>query len=178
VNSAAPRPVPLGGFWALLLGGLALVAALIDAHPIVDPSGCSNAGAAGNASAFADPAWDLRLPLLVVGWFALVGIEQTLPTAWRHRTGPVVAARAAVALFAVIATSWFRSSSSAADPSEPEQLGGVDRKRKRRVRLQHLAVGRDRVLDVRGPIEPVEAQRDRAVVGQVRLGQQVPRDAG
>ena len=95
------RPTPLGGFWALLLGGLALAATLLYAHP----GACPNAGAAGNASAFADPAWDLRLPLFVLGWLTLVGIEQTLPTTWRHRPGAAVAFRATLAFSVVIAAS-------------------------------------------------------------------------
>ena len=100
-----PRPTPLGGLWALLLGGLLLVVTLAYAHPTLDPSHCPNAGAAGNASAFADPAWDLRLPLFVVGWLTLVGIEQTLPTTWRHRPGAAVAFRATLAFSVVIAAS-------------------------------------------------------------------------
>jgi hypothetical protein len=99
------RPTPLGGFWALLLGGLALIAALVAAHPIVDASGCSNAGAAGNGSAFADPAWDARLPLLVLAWLTLIVIEQLVPTTWRHRTASAVTARAAAAVFIAIAGS-------------------------------------------------------------------------
>jgi hypothetical protein len=105
VDSAVSRPTPLGGFWALLLGGLALAAAMVYAHPIVDPSRCPNAGAAGNASAFADPVWDLRLPLLVLGWIVLVALEQASPTTWRHRNGSVVALRAAFAVSVVIAAS-------------------------------------------------------------------------
>jgi hypothetical protein len=99
------RPTLLGGFWALLLGGLFLAATLIYAHPIVDPSHCPNAGAAGNASAFADPAWDLRLPLLLLGWLLLVAVEQASPTTWRHRTAPVVTARAAAALTLAVVAS-------------------------------------------------------------------------
>jgi hypothetical protein len=95
------RPTPLGGFWVLLLGGLALAATLLYAHP----GACPNAGAAGNASAFADPAWDYRLPLLVFGWIVLVAIEQLVPTTWRHRDRPTVALRAAAAVSLAIAAS-------------------------------------------------------------------------
>ena len=105
MDCPASRPTPLGGFWAFLLGGLVLVAAVVYAHPIVDPSDCPNAGAAGNASAFADPSWDLRLPMLVLGWLALVVVEQALPTTWRHRPGWAVAARAALAISVVFAAS-------------------------------------------------------------------------
>ena len=101
----APRPAPLGGFWALLTGGLVLLGVLAYAHPILDPSRCPNAGAAGNGSAFADPSWDLRLPVLVLGWLALVAVEQALPTTWRHRTAAAVTARAATALSLVVAAS-------------------------------------------------------------------------
>jgi len=99
------RPTPLGGLWALLLGGLFLIAAVVYARPTLDPAQCSNAGAAGNASSFADPAWDARLPLFVLGWLTLVGIEQTLPTTWRHRPAAVVALRAALAFSVVIVAS-------------------------------------------------------------------------
>jgi hypothetical protein len=107
VDPAVARPTPLGGFWAFLLGGLALVVTLVVAHPVVDPSRCPNAGAAGNASAFADPSWDVRLPLLVLGWLVLVAIEQTLPTTWRHRTGATVTLRAALAVSVAVAGSCF-----------------------------------------------------------------------
>jgi hypothetical protein len=105
VDPSASRPTPLGGFWALLLGGLVLVAAVVYAHPIVDPSRCPNAGGSGNASAFAAPSWDVRLPMLILGWFALIVVEQVLPTSWRHRPGWAVATRAAVAIAVVFAAS-------------------------------------------------------------------------
>ena len=101
------RPTPLGGFWALLLGGLALTATLIVTHPILDPSRCPNAGGAGNASAFTDPSWDVRLPVLALGWIVLVAAEQAFPTSWRHRESPAVALRAAVAISLAIAASCF-----------------------------------------------------------------------
>ena len=99
------RPAPLGGFWALLAGAATLIAVLVYARPTVDPSRCPNAGAAGNASAFADPAWDVRLPVLVLAWFGLVALEQALPTTWRHRNAVTVTARAALALTAVVVAS-------------------------------------------------------------------------
>jgi hypothetical protein len=103
VNAVGGRPVPLGGFWAFLAGGGALVVVLVWAHPIVDPARCPNAGAAGNASAFADPAWDVRLPVLMVGWLLLIAVEQTLPLTWRHRDRAAVALRAALALTVAVA---------------------------------------------------------------------------
>jgi hypothetical protein len=93
-----PRPTLLGGFWALLSGGLLVAATLLYTHPIVDPSHCPNAGAAGNASAFTDPAWDVRLPVLLLAWLLLIALEQASPTTWRHRTAATVTARAAGAL--------------------------------------------------------------------------------
>jgi hypothetical protein len=105
VDSVASRPALLGGFWAFLVGGLVLVVAVVYAHPIVDPGHCPNAGAAGNASAFADPSWDLRLPMLALGWLALTVVEQALPTTWRHRPGSAVAGRAALAVSVVFAAS-------------------------------------------------------------------------
>jgi hypothetical protein len=101
------RPAPLGGFWAFLAGGVVMAVVLIYAHPIVDPAQCPNAHAAGNASAFADPAWDLRLPVLMLGWLLLIALEQALPTTWRHRDGPAVALRAALALTTAVAASCF-----------------------------------------------------------------------
>ena len=105
-----PRPTPLGGFWALLAGGLLVAATLLYTHPIVDPSDCSNAGAAGNASAFADPAWDVRLPVLLlawllVAWLLLTALEQASPTTWRHRSAATVTARAAAALTLAVVAS-------------------------------------------------------------------------
>jgi hypothetical protein len=90
-----------------LAGGVVVAAVLVYAHPIVDPAHCPNAGAAGNASAFADPAWDLRLPVLMLGWLLLVGVEQVLPTTWRHRDGAAVALRAALALTTAVVASCF-----------------------------------------------------------------------
>ena len=101
----APPPTPLGGFWACLTGGTLLAAVLLFEHPILDPARCPNAGAAGNASAFADPAWDLYLPLLVLAWLLLVVIEQALPTTWRHRSASAVTLRAALAIATVVAAS-------------------------------------------------------------------------
>jgi hypothetical protein len=99
------RPTLLGGFWVLLGGGVALLAVLIYAHPVVDAAHCPNAGGAGNASAFADPAWDVRLPLLVLGWFVLTLAEQALPTAWRHRPASAAVLRAVLAVSTVVAVS-------------------------------------------------------------------------
>jgi hypothetical protein len=102
VTTDAPRPAPLGGFRALLTGGLALTVVLVVQHPIVDPGRCPNAGAAGNASAFADSSWDLYLPVLMLGWLLLVAVEQALPTTWRHRGAAAVTARATSAIVAVL----------------------------------------------------------------------------
>jgi hypothetical protein len=105
VDSVPSRATPLGGFWAFLAGGVALLIVLIVEQPIVDPARCPNAGGAGNASAFADPAWDLYLPMLVLGWLILVALEQVFPTTWRHRSASAVTLRAALALTLVVVAS-------------------------------------------------------------------------
>jgi hypothetical protein len=105
VDDDGSRPSRLGGLWACLTGGLFLAGLLAYLRPVLDPAGCSNAGAAGNASAFADPAWDLYLPLLVLGWLLVVAIEQALPTTWRHRSASTVMLRAALAIGVVVAVS-------------------------------------------------------------------------
>ncbi|WP_432837421.1 hypothetical protein [Dactylosporangium sp. CA-092794] len=92
------RPSRLGGLWALLVGGAAIAALLVFLHPILDPSACPNAGAAGNASAFADPAWDLYFPLVLLCWIVSIAVEQALPVTWRHRTRAETALRATAAL--------------------------------------------------------------------------------
>jgi hypothetical protein len=105
VDHNVPRPSRLGGFWACLTGGLFLAGLLTYLRPVLDPARCPNAGAAGNASAFADPAWDLYLPLLVLGWLLLVAVEQALPMTWRHRGASAVVLRAALAIGVVVAVS-------------------------------------------------------------------------
>jgi hypothetical protein len=107
VDPVETRPAPLGGFWAFLAGGALLIALLAYAHPIIDPAQCPNAHAAGNASAFADPAWDVRLPVAMLGWLLLVAAEQALPTTWRHRDRAAVALRAALALTIAAGASCF-----------------------------------------------------------------------
>ncbi|MEV6304221.1 hypothetical protein AB0M02_32780 [Actinoplanes sp. NPDC051861] len=67
------------GFWALVTGGAGVLVLLLVLRPIVDQRDCPNFGAAGNASAFPDAAWDLRFPLVLLVWVALVIVEQVLP---------------------------------------------------------------------------------------------------
>ena len=55
-------------------------------QPVTRFEDCSNYGANGNASAFANPAWDLLFPLLTLGWVVLIVMEQVLPVTWRGRT--------------------------------------------------------------------------------------------
>lgn len=103
VENSAPSPSRLGGFWACLAGGLVLALLLGYLRPIHDPADCPNV--TGNASAFADPAWDLYLPLLAFGWLVLVAMEQALPSTWRHRSALAVTLRATLAIGVVIAVS-------------------------------------------------------------------------
>jgi hypothetical protein len=105
VEKRVSRPSRLGGLWTCLAGGLFLAVLLGYLRPVFDPADCPNAGANGNASAFTDPAWDLYLPLLVLGWLLLVAIEQALPTTWRHRSALAVTLRATLAIGVVIAVS-------------------------------------------------------------------------
>ncbi|GIF23712.1 hypothetical protein BJ973_004323 [Actinoplanes tereljensis] len=90
----------LAGFWALLGGGVLVAVLTVALQPVVSQQDCSNYGASGNASAFADPAWDLRFPLVLLGWVALVVLEQALPFTWRRRRPAEVAGRAAAAVLA------------------------------------------------------------------------------
>lgn len=87
----------LRGFWSFLVGGAALVVLLVALHPVTDRRDCPNYGGNGNASVFADPAWDVRLPLLLFGWIVLIGIEQTLPVTTRDVSRPEIAVRAIAA---------------------------------------------------------------------------------
>jgi hypothetical protein len=105
VDHETPRPAVLGGFRSLLAGGVVLIAVLVYQRPIIDPSRCPNAGAAGNASAFADPAWDRYLPELLLGWLVPVLLEQALPVSWRHRGAAVAAGRAAAAVALLVVLS-------------------------------------------------------------------------
>jgi hypothetical protein len=45
--------------------------------------------------------------VLMLGWLLLIALEQALPTTWRHRDGPAVALRAALALTTAVAASCF-----------------------------------------------------------------------
>ncbi|MFI5889798.1 hypothetical protein ACIA5D_06715 [Actinoplanes sp. NPDC051513] len=92
------RPTALAGFWTLLVGGAAIVLLLLFLHPITQQSDCPNYGGNGNASAFTNPAWDLLLPLILLAWIVAIAFEQALPSTRRGRSGPEIAARAAIAL--------------------------------------------------------------------------------
>jgi len=92
-----PRPIPLGGFWALAGGGLVMIAALALARPATTPGGCSNYGGNGNGSPFAAD-WGFRLLLLDAVWLALIVVEQLTPVAWRHRDRVSAVTRAAIAV--------------------------------------------------------------------------------
>lgn len=96
----------MSGLWACIVGGVSLAALVVVLNPIRRPEDCPNYGAAGNASAFANEAWDLYLPLLTIGWLALVVVEQVLPVTWRGRRRLDGTVRAAAALV-VSATASF-----------------------------------------------------------------------
>ncbi|MEV6370844.1 hypothetical protein AB0L86_28545 [Micromonospora musae] len=93
-----PRRSRLSGLWACFVGGalLALLLAILD--PITRREDCPNYGGNGNASSYANPAWDLYLPLLLLGWMVLIVVEQALPITRRNRDRFDVATRAAAAV--------------------------------------------------------------------------------
>ncbi|MEU1687282.1 hypothetical protein [Micromonospora sp. NPDC005707] len=91
-------PSRLSGFRVCLLGGAFFVALLAVLQPITRYEDCPNYGGNGNASAFANPAWDFYLTLLLFGWVFLVVLEQTLSVTRRGRGRADVALRAAGAI--------------------------------------------------------------------------------
>jgi hypothetical protein len=91
-------PSRLSGFRVCLLGGAFFVVLLAVLQPITRFEDCPNYGGNGNASAFANPAWDFYLTLLLPGWVFLVVLEQTLSVTRRGRGGVDVAIRAAGAI--------------------------------------------------------------------------------
>ena len=95
MNDDPGRPAPLSGLWTFLIGGIGLAALTVTLDPITRREDCPNFGGNGNASAFADPAWDLYLPVLALSWVVLIVVEQLLPLTWRNRSRSSVAARAA-----------------------------------------------------------------------------------
>ncbi|NES29698.1 hypothetical protein GCE86_25680 [Micromonospora terminaliae] len=92
------RPSRLSGFRVCLIGGAFFLALLAVLQPITRFEDCPNYGGNGNASAFANPAWDFYLTLLLFGWVFLVVLEQTLSVTRRGRGGVDVALRAAGAI--------------------------------------------------------------------------------
>lgn len=98
-------PSLLAGFWSLVVGGLALVVVIVTLDPITRQEDCPNYGASGNASAFADPVWDLYLPLMAFAWITFVAVEQILPGTRRHRSWGAWVARAAAALVVAVVGS-------------------------------------------------------------------------
>ena len=99
---ATPRPLPLGGFWALIGGGVVMTVALALARPATTPEGCSNYGGNGNGSPFAgsDSDWGFMLLLLDAVWLAFIVVEQLTPVAWRHRDRLSAVTRATTAVVA------------------------------------------------------------------------------
>jgi hypothetical protein len=88
----------LSGFWACLTGGVGIAVLLVVLDPAMRTESCSNYGGNGNASAFGDTDWDLWFPLVLLGWWALIVMEQVLPVTRRQRGGVEVAARGVWAL--------------------------------------------------------------------------------
>lgn len=101
------RPSPLAGFFSLIVGGLVFVALIVVLDPVMRYEDCPNYLAAGDRSAFANPAWDGYLPLMTVVWLALVAGEQALPVTWRHRHWAFWVARASVAFGSALIASFF-----------------------------------------------------------------------
>jgi hypothetical protein len=98
VTDDHPRPSPLGGLWAFLGGGTVMAVTVLLLHPVTRQQDCPNWGGNGNASVFRDPKWDLYLPVMALGWLALIVAEQVLPIAWRTRPAWMVAGRGLAAL--------------------------------------------------------------------------------
>jgi hypothetical protein len=99
------RPTRLGGFWTVLVGGGVIALLLTGLDPVMRQEDCPNYGAAGNASAFDNPDWDFYFPLVLLGWTALVVVEQVLPVTWRHRAGAALAVRVTSALLLSMSSS-------------------------------------------------------------------------
>lgn len=95
MNDDHARPSALRGLWSFVVGGAGLVALTVALGPITRPEDCPNYGGNGNASAFSNPAWDLYLPILALGWVVLIVLEQALPVTWRDRSRTDIATRAA-----------------------------------------------------------------------------------
>ncbi|MGY0002683.1 hypothetical protein [Micromonospora sp. I033] len=91
-------PSRLSGFWVCLAGAAFFAALLAILQPITRYEDCPNYGGNGNASAFANPARDFYLTLLLFGWVFLVVLEQTLSVTWRGRGRADAALRAAGAI--------------------------------------------------------------------------------
>ncbi|SCL41358.1 hypothetical protein GA0074692_6276 [Micromonospora pallida] len=92
------RPSRLGGFRVCFLGSAFFLALLAVLQPITRFEDCPNYGGNGNASAFANPAWDFYLTALLFGWVFLVFMEQTLSITRRGRGRADFALRAAGAI--------------------------------------------------------------------------------
>jgi len=101
------RPSPLSGLWSWTVGGLLLAVLLTFLHPVLRFEDCPNYGGNGNASAYPEPAWDAFFPLLAITWISCVIVEQGLPVTWRHRSRPVGAVRALVAVASSLFASFF-----------------------------------------------------------------------
>jgi hypothetical protein len=99
------RPSPLAGFWSVAAGGAVLITVILVLDPISSQEDCPNYHAAGNASAYADPAWDLYLPMMALAWVVLVVVEQFLPVTGRHRGPEERAVRALSALLLTVVAS-------------------------------------------------------------------------
>jgi len=84
VTDDHPRPSPLGGLWAFLGGGMVMAVTVLLLHPVTRQQDCPN--------------WDLYLPMMALGWLALIVAEQVLPIAWRNRPVWMVAGRGLAAL--------------------------------------------------------------------------------
>jgi hypothetical protein len=92
------RPSILGGFRALIVGGLVIALTLAILDPATRDEECPNyssgARGSGDSSAFDDTNLDAMLALALFGWFTAVVMEQVLPITTRGRSGWEIAARA------------------------------------------------------------------------------------
>jgi len=98
VKDDHPRPSPVRGLWSFGAGGLFLAGLLVALDPITRPEDCPNYGGTGDGSVFADPAWNVFVPLLALIWIAATIVEQFLPFARRSRADSITRATAAIGI--------------------------------------------------------------------------------
>ncbi|MFI5910498.1 hypothetical protein [Dactylosporangium sp. NPDC051541] len=84
------------GFWAFIVGGIAIASTLRVLDPVTRQQDCPNS--TGNASAFDNPDWDGYLVLAVIVWFSAVFLELGLLATSGRRRAVDIALRATCVL--------------------------------------------------------------------------------